>query len=354
VIDLDDAEAIRAADPGGMLSAVEGLSQQVRAGYDAGRATVGLPNCDDVSAIVFCGMGGSAFAGDVVRGVFRARLGIPLEVVRGPELPAYVGRQTLVLCSSYSGDTAETLACFDEAVERGARVVAVSAGGRLAADADRRGIARVSIPAGFMPRAAVGYLSFGVLGVLDAGALGLLPSLDGDVREVVSIVEGLARRLGPDAPLEENLAKLLAARMRGRVPLIWGADGVAAVAAARWRTELNENAKVPAFSSSLPELDHNEVVGWSTGQGESFFLVALRTRDEHPEIAKRFPASVDIARSSGVEVQQVEAAGRTQLAELFSLVTTGDFVSCYLGILRGFDPTPVEAIDRLKRRLAGA
>jgi glucose/mannose-6-phosphate isomerase len=352
VIDLDDAEAIRAADPGGMLAFVAGLPQQLRDGYEAGRSTAGLPAVDDVSAIVFCGMGGSAFPGDAVRGIFRGRLGIPFEVVRGPQLPAHAGRGTLVLCSSYSGETAETLACFDEAVRRGCRVVAVSSGGRLASSAARHGIAVVSIPGGYMPRAAVGHLSSGVMGVLAAGALGILPSLDGDVREAASIVEGLARRLGPDAPLEENLAKLLAARMRGRVPVIWGAQGIASVAAARWKTELNENAKVPAFASALPELDHNEVVGWSAGEGEAFFLVALRTREEHAEVARRFPASIDIARSSGAEVQQVEAAGRTQLAELFSLVMTGDFVSCYLGMIRGFDPTPIEAIELLKRKLA--
>ena len=354
MIDLDDADAIRAADSGAMLSAIAALPEHVRAGYESGRSTRRLPRVDDISAIALCGMGGSAFAGDVVRGAFRQRLGVPFEVVRSPELPGYVGRQTLVLCSSYSGDTAETLACFDEAVARGCRVVAVTSGGALRSRAADGGVPVVSVPPGFMPRAAVGHLSFGVLGVLGAGALGVLPSLDGDVRETASILDGLARRLGPDAPLDENLAKLVATRMHGRVPVIWGAEGVAATAAARWKTELNENAKVPAFAASLPELDHNEVVGWSGREGEAFFLVVLRTREEHPEVAPRFGPSIDIARSSGAEVQQVEAAGRSPLAEMFSLLMTGDFVSCYLAALRGVDPTPIEAIDSLKRRLAEA
>jgi glucose/mannose-6-phosphate isomerase len=354
VIDLDDAEAIRAADSGGMLSAVAALPEHVRSGYESGRATRGLPRIDGISAMVLCGMGGSAFAGDVVRGAFRPRIGVPFEVVRSPELPGYVGRQTLVLCSSYSGETAETLACFDEALARGSRIVAITSGGALRSRAAQNGVAVVSIPTGFMPRAAVGYLSFGVLGVLGAGALGVLPSIDGDVRETVSILEGLARRLGPDAPVDENLAKLVAARMRDKVPVVWGAEGVAATAAARWKTELNENAKVPAFAAALPELDHNEVVGWSAGEGEAFFLVVLRTREEHPEVAPRFGPSIDIARSAGADVQQVEAAGRSPLAELFSLIMTGDFVSCYLAALRGFDPTPIEAIDTLKRKLARA
>jgi glucose/mannose-6-phosphate isomerase len=353
VIDLDDAEAIRAADPSAMLDAIAGLPEQIRLGYSAGRSTADLPHVDDVSAVVFCGMGGSGFAGEIVRAVFRDRLGVPFEVIRGPELPAYVGRGTLVMCCSYSGNTAETIACFEEALARGSRMVAVASGGELASRAARNRVALVPAPPGLMPRAAVGHLAFGVLGVLEAAGLGLVPSLDGDVREVISVLEGLARRLGPEAPLDENLAKLVATRMRGRLPVIWGAEGIGAAAAARWKTQLNENAKTPAFWATLPELDHNEVVGWSEGAGEAAFLVALRTSEQR-EVAERFPPSIDIARSSGAEVQQVEAAGRTPLAQLFSLIMTGDFVSCYLALLRGFDPTPVEAIDSLKRALESA
>jgi glucose/mannose-6-phosphate isomerase len=352
VIDLGDAEAIRAADPGDMLEAIAGLPEQVRLGYSAGRSVAGLPKVDDVTAVIFCGMGGSAVAGDVTRAAFRRRLGVPFEVVRAPELPGYAGRQTLVVCSSYSGNTAETLACFDEAVARGARMLAVTSGGKLATRAGRHRVAVVPVPGGYQPRAAIGHLSFGALGALESS--GLVPGLDGDVRETISVLEGLSRRLGPEAPAGDNLAKLLAARMRGRIPVIWGADGIAAVAAMRWKTQLNENAKVPAFSSALPELDHNEVVGWSKAAGEPFILVALRTGQEHEDVASRFAPSIDIARSSGIEVQQVEAAGRTTLAETFSLIMTGDFVSAYLGLLRGFDPSPVEAIVALKRALERA
>jgi glucose/mannose-6-phosphate isomerase len=351
VIDLDDAEAIRAADPGGMLVAVAGLAEQVRAGRAAGLATPDLPSVDDVDAVAFCGMGGSAFSGEILRAAFRGRLRVPVDLVRTPELPGYVGRGTLVVCSSYSGDTAETIACFEEALARGARCIVVTSGGALADRARRHGVAVVPAPPGSMPRAAIGHLAFGLLGALEAAEM--LPSLDGDVREAASVLDGLARRLGPDAPTDENLAKLLALRIRGRIPVIWGAEGIGAAAAARWRTELNENAKVPAFSASLPELDHNEVVGWSSGSGDPFFLVALRSRGEHPDVAARFGPSIDIARAAGVEVQQVEAAGRTPLAELFSLITTAGFVSVYLAVLRGIDPSPVEAIGALKRRLSG-
>jgi len=136
--------------------------------------------------------------------------------------------------------------------------------------------------------------------------------------------------------------------------VVWGAEGIGAVAASRWKTQMNENAKVPAFSSSLPELDHNEVVGWSAGTGERFFLVALRHGGEHPDVAARFPPSIEIARAAGVIAEEVRASGRSALARLLSLVVLGDFTSIYLGLLRGFDPRPVEAVDRLKRTLAEA
>jgi glucose/mannose-6-phosphate isomerase len=353
VIDLDDAEARRAADPSDMLGAVARLASDARRGYETGLGTVGLPDVDDATGIAFCGMGGSAVSGDVVRAAFRDRLRLPVETVRGPELPEWVGRSTLVVCSSYSGNTAETLACFGEALERGSRVSVITSGGELGARATSNGLGVISVPPELVaPRAAVGHLTFGVAGALEA--MGLLPRLGGDVREVEQVLEGLAPRLGPEAPTAANPAKQLARRIDDRVPIAWGGEGVGAVAAARWKTQFNENAKIPAFWSALPELDHNEVVGWSAGSGDRFFLVCLRTSLEPPDVSARFRLSRDIAESAGILAEEVAAAGRGALAQAFSLVLTGDYVSAYLGLLRGFDPTPVEAIDRLKRALAGA
>ncbi|MEX0988740.1 MAG: bifunctional phosphoglucose/phosphomannose isomerase [Actinomycetota bacterium] len=351
--DLDDLEALRAADPSGMLDRVTQLPADARAGYAAGRAVEGLPMIDDVSSIVVCGMGGSAVAGDLVRSVFRDRLTVPFEVVRGPQLPAYVGHHSLVVCSSYSGNTAETLSCFSEAQERGARVLAITSGGRLGAAAGNLGVATTALPPGYQPRAALGQLAFGLLGMLEEA--GWLPStLEADVEETARVLEGLAARLGPTATGETNLAKDLARRIGRRTPVIWGAEDIGSVAAMRWKTQMNENGKTPAFSSALPELDHNEVVGWTAGTGDGFFLIGLRVADEHPEVAPRFPLSIDIAEGAGLVTEEIVATGATALSQLCSLILTGDFASVYLGILRGFDPTPVEVIDRLKASLTGA
>ncbi len=162
----------------------------------------------------------------------------------------------------------------------------------------------------------------------------------------------MAVALGAERPVADNPAKRMAIAMGDRLPVIWGAEGIGAVAAARWKTQMNENAKVPAWASSLPELDHNEVVGWSDGVGERFYLIVLRHDGEHPDVASRFPLSVEIAQESGVLAGEVWASGRSALSRLLTLVMMGDFTSTYLGLWRGVDPTPIDAIARLKDALA--
>lgn len=351
MIDLDDRAALRDGDPGGMLDAVLALPERCRDGYALGAGTAGLPSADGLASISFCGMGGSAFAGDVIRSLAAGSLPLPVTVVRSAELPAHCGRHTLVIVSSQSGETAETLSLLDAAVERGCRVIAVTSGGRLAARADELGLACVLLPETPMPRAAVGYLTLGSLGALEA--MGLFHGIGADLAEAVNELEQVRAACEPSVPTRTNPAKSLALRIGERVPVIWGAEGFAAVAAGRWRTQCHENAKVPAFSAALPELDHNEVVGWSRGRGDRFFLVALRHDGEHPDVAVRFPPSIEMARSSGMEAEEVWAGGRSPLAGLLSLVLRGDLVSTYLGLGRGVDPTPIEAIVRLKHELAG-
>lgn len=351
MIDLGDVEALHAADPQDMLGAVAGLPGHCRSAYDDARA-LDLPKADGITAVTFCGMGGSAVAGDVLRGVFRDRLSVPVDVNRSPLLPAYAGPETLVVISSYSGNTSETLSAFREAVTRGCRLLAVSGGGTLVQEAGEAGAPVVPVPPGFQPRAALGHLGFAALGALET--MGLLPPLAGDVDETVQELEALASRMGPDAAPDRNPAKALAGLIGDRVPVIWGAEGIGAVAAMRWKTQMNENGKVPAFFSAMSELDHNEVVGWTTPYGQRFSLVALRHEGEHPEIAARFKLSYDIARAAGVEIEEVTAAGRSNLARLMSLVLAGDFTSVYVGLRRGVDPTPVAVIDHLKASLADA
>jgi len=352
VIDLDDELAVRAGDPGGMLATVAAFCEHCREGYRLGRAATPLPEVQDVQSIAFCGMGGSAVAGDVIRTLYADRLPVPVVVVRSSELPEFCGPHSLVLVSSHSGGTAEALACFDEAMKRGCRVIAIASGGELAARAEELELACVALPGGFMPRAAFGYIALGALGALEA--VGFVPPLEHDVEAASAELAALAATCAPSAPSAVNRAKHLAREIGDRTPVVWGGEGIGSVAAGRWKTQFNENAKVPAWASSLPELDHNEVVGWSQGAGSRSFVVALRHEGEPPDVAARFGPSLEIASAAGALVEEVWASGGSTLSRFLSLSLLGDFTTSYLGIARGFDPTPIEAIERVKRALAEA
>jgi glucose/mannose-6-phosphate isomerase len=352
VTDLDDPQALRMADPQGMLDAVLGMPNDCRAGYDSARLADGLPSSEAVTSVTFCGMGGSAVSGDVVRAVFLERLGLPVEVNRSPVLPEHCGSHTVVVCSSYSGNTAETLAAFRSALKRGCRVLVVTSGGTIGEEAAAAGVAVVRVPPGYQPRAALGHLGFASLGALET--MGILPPLAADVAEAVAEVEAVLAEMGPDVTTEDNPAKTLALKIGDRSPVIWGVDGIGSVAAARWKTQMNENGKLPAFWSAMSELDHNEVVGWTAPFGERFFVVGLRHDGEDAQLPPRFPLSYDIVRAAGGEVEEVHARGASLLARLMSLIIVGDLTSVYLAIGRGVDPTPVPVIERLKAALAGS
>lgn len=349
-VDLDDGQAVRDHDPGRMLAAIGELGSQCRQGYSNGAGASGLPDLADVRGVVCCGMGGSAVAGDVLRSVFRDRLGVPVEVNRSPELPEYAGPHSLVLISSYSGNTSETLAAFREATKRGCRSIVVTSGGTIADEAAEAGVPVVSVPGGFQPRAALGWLAFTALGALETA--GLLPPLADDVTEAAGEVDARAAASGPGAPVGDDPAKRLAEAIGDRIPVLWGAEGIAATAAARWKTQFNENGKVPAWWASMSELDHNEVVGWTRPFGRSHTVIALRHEAEDPEIAARFPLSLEIAADAGADTHEVWATGRSALARLMSWIALGDFVSAYVAIRKGVDPTPVDVIKRLKAALA--
>jgi glucose/mannose-6-phosphate isomerase len=348
-VDLDDLGAVQGHDPGGMLSVIGQLGSHCREGYANGVGAVSLPDLADVRSVVYCGMGGSAVAGDVLRSVFRDRLGLPVEVNRSSELPEHAGPHSLVVACSYSGTTSETLAAFREAMKRGCRSIVITSGGTIAEEATAAGVPVVSVPGGYQPRAALGWLGFTTLGALEAA--GLLPPLAADVAETVELLEARAAACGVDVPTVDNPAKRMAVDLVGRVPVVWGEEGIGAVAAARWKTQFNENGKVPAWWSSMSELDHNEVVGWTEPFGRSHAVIALRHDGEAPDVAERFPLSLAIAADAGASTEEVRTHAGSKLAQIFDLITRGDHVSAYVGIRRAVDPTPVDVITRLKAAL---
>jgi glucose/mannose-6-phosphate isomerase len=347
---LDDRRALSADGATTMLSLVRSTGRQLREGYRAGRTAGDLPSGGALRSVAICGMGGSGVVGDIVRSLYAGRLPLPIVAVKGYALPEFCGRDTLALAVSFSGDTEETLASYADAVSRGCRVVAVSTGGELAARAGEDQVPHVTLPRNVpVPRAALGFAAAVPIGVLEA--MGLIPPAAAEVERTAGRLEELAPRLGPEVPVQENEAKKLTAWIGDRTPVIWGSEGIAEAAAVRWKTQMNENAKVPAFCSVLPELDHNEVEGWSNGTGEAFVGIALRHRGEHPRVGPRIVATLEAIRGSGLEVRELHGSGFGPLETLFSLIMLGDFVSTYLGILRGVDPLAVPVLTMLKERL---
>lgn len=344
---LDDPAALAAIDRSDMLAVVAGLGDHLRRGFELGRA--GSAPKRDHSAMVVCGMGGSGIAGDVVRGLLADRLPVPITVTKGYRVPAFAGPETLVFCVSYSGNTEETLAAFEEAVVRGCGTVSISSGGRLAELAAEGGGVHVEVPADLpMPRAALGYLAGAILGVVaQVWRLDLGPEVGAAARHLIQT----AGQWDPTRSTEANGAKSLAEWLLGRVPVIWGSEGLMEPVALRWKNQMNENAKVAAFWSVLPELDHNEVEGWSAETGKEFAVVAVRHPGEHPRVAERFALTRELASGAGLDVREVHAEGDGPMQWLFGSILLGDFVSTYLGILRGVDPTPVPSLTGLKKRL---
>jgi glucose/mannose-6-phosphate isomerase len=343
---LDDEEALHAADPGGLLDSYLRTGEQLLTAYRA--AAEQVPPIRSAASVTFCAMGGSATAGDVVVGAYGTSLPFPAGTVRGYRLPAHCGPDDVVVCVSYSGNTEETLATYAEAVARGCRVVAVCSSGELADRAGADGMPAALVPAGIpQPRAALGALVGGVLGALRE----LVPAEN--IEPAAASIASLAERLAPGIDPDRNLAKGIVSWLEDRIPVVWGSEGVTEAAAFRWKAAFNENAKIPAFASVLPELDHHEVAGWSKGWGERFHLVVLRHEDEHETVEARVRATIEAIDGSGLESHhEVHAPAGPPLAAALSLMMLGDCASAYHAMARGIDPAPIEAIARVKARLA--
>jgi len=265
----------------------------------------------------------------------------------GYDIPAWIGRETLVLCASYSGATEETLATYDAAKAAGAPRLVATTGGALAERAREDGVPVIPLPGGFQPRAAVGY---SLVTALEAAALcGAAPSVRDEIERAAALAAGLAAEWGPDGD-EAGDAKRLARALHGTIPVFVGA-GMTASVAYRWKTQVNENAELPAFASKLPEHDHNEVVGWGGADGR-LGAVFLDDPDGDVRAFRRMEVTAEIAAGGAAVVERVTPRGDSRLERLVSLVLLGDLVSLYLAVLRGVDPVNVQAIDTLKRRLA--
>jgi glucose/mannose-6-phosphate isomerase len=340
--------AIARVDSSGQLDDVLGLPEHLQ---DAlwRVDSAGLTPQDSPRGLVVAGMGGSAIGGALALAALGDHASRPIFAARAYGLPPWTTPDTTVLCASYSGETEETLACYEAAGALGARRVVVTTGGRLAEQARADGIPVIPLPGGFQPRAAVGYLTVAALEV--AALCGVGPRMATEIDVAASHTAQLVAEWGPDGP-DDGLAKTLARGLADTIPVIAGA-GLTVPLAYRWKTQLNENAKIPAFWHELPELDHNEIVGWgSAPRLGRFSAVFLDDCDVHPRVKQRIELTQKLISPLAAGTFRVQARGETSLERVVSLLLLGDLVSIYLAALAGVDPGPVQAIDELRRELA--
>jgi len=306
--------------------------------------SAGIAPVDARMGLVVCGMGGSAIGADLARGAIGDRARRPLVSSREYDPPSWVSEDTLVLCSSYSGETEETLAAYDAAGERGAPRVVMTTGGRLAEAARADGVPVIGVPSGMQPRAAVTYMTVGALEV--AALAGVIDSLRDEIDAAAALLRELVEEWRPDGDPESE-PKTLARALQGQVPVVYGAE-LTGPASVRWRSQLNENAETAAFDGVLPEMDHNEICGW--GQ-PTFTAIFLEDDEHHARVKQRIELTAEVVEAAGSPVKRVHSRGQTRTERVLSLVFLGDLVSLYLAVLNGVDPTPVARIEDFKQRL---
>ena len=343
-----EPRAVAQVDPGGMRDIIASLPEQISAAVRSS-AKAHFP-LDEAQRIFLVGMGGSAIAGDVFAAWVADRSRVPIQVIRDYHLPSYARSEDLLVALSYSGNTEETLAATSQGIKLGCRMIAITSGGTLAHLARENDFSLFPVPTGLPPRGAFGHL-FGILAAI-SGEWTLAQDRD-EIAVAVAHLTELRAKLRPESGMRANPAKSLAARIRTAVPIIYGAPPFSTIAR-RWQTQLNENSKVLAFSSTFPEADHNELVGWvEDTRARSHRPILLRDREESAEMRRQLDITVGLMNKR-TKVEQVRDDGPTLLSRMLGVLYLGDYVSLYLAVLRHVDPMALKPIVTLKAKLAAA
>ncbi len=352
-VDIDNIGELATVDASGILGVLDGFSEQVSEALEIGHSDIALPQVQNPRTVAVLGMGGSGISGDVAATLAEeGGLRLPVVTVKGYRLPSFIDSDSLVFAVSYSGNTEETLEVLRQALERRATVIAVSSGGKLAEIAEKHGIPLFRIPAGMQPRASLGYLFVPIMCALER--MGMVKGVVDELTRAVPMLEKRGLEYGPTSSTADNPAKRLAKEMPGYLPVVYGAEGYLSVAAQRWKAQFNEMAKIPSFYNCFPELNHNETVGWQNFQDvcAKCHLVVLGEPALYDRIEKRVKITLDLLEGSVGLITRVCARGANTTEKLLDLISFGDYVSVYLALAIGQDPTPVARIEELKKRLA--
>jgi len=353
MINLDDRSIYTSLDKFGMGSQIRGLPEQCRQAWDKASKFKLPSGYSDVDKVVILGMGGSAIGGDLLKGL-TASLSWPLTLVhRDYDLPAWVDDKTLVVGASYSGNTEETVSGFTQALQKGCKKLVISTGGSLTRIALEHNVPVFTIEHASPPRAALGYGFLPLLAIMRS--LGFTSAETANVDGMIRALKTLEASWQEDNPSERNQAKMLANRLYGRIAVVYGA-GILTDVARRWKTQINENSKQWAFFETLPELNHNAVLGYRYPEDSDkrIYVIFLRCGSLHPRTLIRYKITGELLDQYNIPHQYVDSHGGNELKHVMSLVLLGDWVSYYLAMLNGIDPSPIPQIDLLKNKLAEA
>jgi len=346
---LDQPEKVKKIDKSNMLGHLMKTPDYCRDAINRAKQ-VKVPEKVKPKNIIIAGMGGSAIGGETLQDWLRDELPIPIQVCNDYTLPAYANKDTLFLANSYSGNTEETLSAFLDAIRRKCTTITITSGGHLLSFSKQLQVPHVTIPSQLPPRVAIPYLFFSLPVLMER--MKLLPSVDENLQETIQVLEKVGEENSPEIPTEDNPSKKLALELVETIPIIYGFRQYQSVAH-RLKTQFNENSKVPSKHDVFPELNHNETVGWEAPETltKNYSVLLIRDSDEPPEIRHRIETTKSLVLHKAKKVLEIHARGEGKLAKMFSVLRIGDFMSVYLAVLQGVDPTPVKIIDEVKKEL---
>ncbi|MDK2815824.1 MAG: glucose/mannose-6-phosphate isomerase [Moorella sp. (in: firmicutes)] len=351
-VDLDDLHTLLNLDSGQALQKTINYAHQFKEGWELASNWPENLCRDEIRQIIFLGTGGgSAASVDILRSYLFDEIKVPLFLNQGYTIPASIERYTLVVVISHSGKTEEILNAYRQVCTTKAQIIVLTSGGKLLSLAQENKHPVLIVPGGMMPRYAVGYIFLPLLGLLYR--LGFVSDKSSEVKETINILSDLSGQYGPNIPVKDNLAKSMALEMADYIPVVYGSLPLTCAVASRWKNQFAENSKLLAMYNTLPSLHHDEVAGWDAPQSylRHFYFTFLQDTEDRPEITRRIKLSHEILASRAAGVIKVSSVGKSRLARLFSLVYLGDFISLYLALIRGVDPTPVAIIDNIKHLL---
>jgi len=348
---LDDPKRVASIDRSGMSRVLDETPRYYEDAWEIGDRVEVKLDPTHIEQLLFLGMGGSAIGGSLLRDWGYNQVTIPIDVVKDYLLPRYVDKHTLTFGVSYSGETDETLTAFSEALRRRCPSIGLSSGGLLEKLCLKYDAAHLKVPDGFQPRAALPYLALPIFRVLDK--LGLTAGLGDEVKEAVAVLRSVGSKIKLSIPTNQNQAKHIASEIADTFPLIYCSRAFTTVAY-RFKAQLNENSKILASYAILPELGHNEVVGWEGVSPEFSNMVSvvlIRDHGEPNEIKARFEITKELIGRKTDKIYEIYAEGQTRLAKMLSTIHLCDYISFYIAALRGVDPTPIKNISALKGKL---